>query len=73
MAAGGAGGLASGGDHLYASSGDHLSTCAMAMRPSPLPSYGGDNKTIQAKELEARWLMAFAARPTSHSRSSPPS
>jgi hypothetical protein len=37
-----------------ASGGDHLSVCAMAKRTSPLSSYGGDDKTIQAKELEAR-------------------
>jgi hypothetical protein len=45
------------GDHLYqrlASGGDHLSMCAMARRSSPPSSYEGDDKTIQAKELEAR-------------------
>jgi hypothetical protein len=37
-----------------ASGGDHLSMCAMVKKPSPPPSYGGDDKTIQAKEFEAR-------------------
>jgi hypothetical protein len=62
--------LAGGGDHLYTddlpaaattsapgslpSGGDHLSVRAMAKRPSPLPSYGGEDKTIQAMELGAR-------------------
>jgi hypothetical protein len=32
-----------------ASGGDHLSMCAMVRRPSPLSSYGGEDKTIQAR------------------------
>jgi hypothetical protein len=36
------------------SGGDHLSVHAMAKRPSPPPSYGGEDKTIQAMELGAR-------------------
>jgi hypothetical protein len=50
----------SGGDHLSTSGGDHLSVCAMARRPSPSSSCGGDDKTIQAKELEARRQTALA-------------
>jgi hypothetical protein len=32
----------------------------MVRRPSPPSSYRGDDKTIQAKELEALWQTAFA-------------
>jgi hypothetical protein len=44
----------------------------MAKRPSPPPSYGGEDKTIQAMELEARRQMALAVWPAPRSRSSPP-
>jgi hypothetical protein len=80
--------LASGGDHLctrqphqrrrpplhrrLASDGGHLSTCPMAKRPSPPPSYGGEDKTIQAMELGARRQAVLAVWPRPRSRSSPP-
>jgi hypothetical protein len=44
----------------------------MARRPSPPSSYGGDDKTIQAKELEARWQTMFAVWPVPRSQSLPP-
>jgi hypothetical protein len=56
-----------------ASGGDHLNAGTMAKRPSPPPSYGGDDKTIQAKEPDTRQLTAPAARPAPRSRSWPPS
>jgi hypothetical protein len=55
-----------------ASDGGHLSACAMAKRPSPPPSHGGENKTIQAMELEARRQTALAVWPVPRSRSLPP-
>jgi hypothetical protein len=36
-----------------ASGGDHLNARAMAKRPSLPPSYGSEDKTIQARGLEA--------------------
>jgi hypothetical protein len=81
--------LASGGDHLCTdgspavaitsapgslpSGGDHLNVRAMAKRPSPPPSYGGEDKTIQAMELGARWQVVLAVWPGPHSQSLPPS
>jgi hypothetical protein len=81
--------LASGGDHLCTndlpaaattsapgslpSGGDHLSVRAMAKRPSPLSSYRGKDKTIQAMELGARQQAVLAVWPGPRSRSSPPS
>jgi hypothetical protein len=44
----------------------------MAKRPSPLPSYRGEDKTIQAMELKARRQMVLAVWPVPRSRSSPP-
>jgi hypothetical protein len=44
----------------------------MAKRPSPPPSYKGEDKTIQAMELEARRQTALAVCPEPRSRSSPP-
>jgi hypothetical protein len=80
--------LASGGDYLctgqphqrrrpplhrrLASDDGHLSTCAMAQRPLPPPSYGGEDKTIQAMELEARRQTVLAVWPVPRSQSSPP-
>jgi hypothetical protein len=55
------------------SGGDHLSMRAMAKRPSPPPSYGGEDKTIQAMELGARRQAVVAAWPGPRSQSSPPS
>jgi hypothetical protein len=55
------------------SGGDHLSVRAMAKRPSPPPSYGGEDKTIQAMELGARRQAVLAVWPGPRSRSSPPS
>jgi hypothetical protein len=56
-----------------ASGGDHLNALAMAKRPSLPPSYGSEDKTIQAKGQEARRLVALAGRLAPRSRSSPPS
>jgi hypothetical protein len=80
--------LASGGDHLctngslaaaatsapssLTSDGGHLSAYAMAKRPSLPPSYGGEDKTIQAMELGARRQAVLAVWLGPRSRSSPP-
>jgi hypothetical protein len=52
---------------------DHLSVRAMTKRPSPSPSYGGEDKTIQARELGARRQAVLAVWPGPRTRSSPPS
>jgi hypothetical protein len=73
------GNLTSGGDHLCTddlpaaattsapgslpSGGDHIIVRAMAKRPSPPPSYGGEDKTIQAMELGARRQAMLAVWP----------
>jgi hypothetical protein len=44
----------------------------MAKRPSPPPFYGGEDKTIQAMELGARWQTTLAVWPVLRSQSSPP-
>jgi hypothetical protein len=59
--------------HRWLASDDgHISVCAMAKRPSPPPSYGGEGKTIQAMELEARRQTTLAVWPVPRSQSSPP-
>jgi hypothetical protein len=55
-----------------ASDGGHLSVCAMAKRPSPSPSYEGEDKTIQAMELGAWRQTTLAVWSVPCSRSSPP-
>jgi hypothetical protein len=80
--------LASGGDHLctgqphqrwrpplqrrLASNDSHLSACPMAKRPSLLPSYGGEDKTIQAMEMGAQRQAVLVVWPGPRSRSLPP-
>jgi hypothetical protein len=46
-----------------ASGGDHLSVFAMARRPSPLSSYGGDDKTIQARDRHLHGVRRLVQPP----------
>jgi hypothetical protein len=46
---------------------------AMVKRSSPPSPYGGEDKTIQAMELGARWKVVLAVWPGPRSRSLPPS
>jgi hypothetical protein len=68
------GNLTSGGDHLCTGGlPATAATSARAKRSSPPSSYGGEDKTIQAMELEARWKAVLAVWPGPRSRSLPPS